>query len=531
MLFGGSISVQAATGEDQSLHQMKKQSHGTFNISWDKHKKAPTFISGNLSSNDVLKAADVKAYLEKHHDLYKVHPNQDLILSDVKTDELGMKHYTFLQTVKGVKVDQAELTVHVKKDGTIASVSGKVYPQAKKQFKGSAKPKLSKGDALEKAWQHIDVDKSETKVASKQANSVSKMKQTVEKGRLVVYPHEGASRLAYHVELQFIKPYGADWQVYVDAKSGKIVNAYNAVKNAATTGSGYGVLGKKRSLNTYYANNQYYLRDMTKPMSGVIRTTTADYGTNVPGYWLVDEDGMFNANDQSAAVSAHYNAGVVYDYYYNNFDRNSYDGNGSTLTSTVHYSQNYNNAFWNGNQMVYGDGDGTTFIPLSGALDVVAHELTHAVTDTTAQLVYQDQSGALNESFSDVFGTFIEGDDYLMGEDVYTPNQSGDALRSLAHPAKYGQPEHMDDYVQTSQDNGGVHTNSGIPNKAAYNTLSNMSWDKAEQIYYRALTVYLSSYSDFSDARAALLQAAADLYGYNSEYQVVANAWNQVGVN
>ncbi|HCU7777653.1 TPA: zinc metalloproteinase aureolysin, partial [Staphylococcus aureus] len=149
---------------------------------------------------------------------------------------------------------------------------------------------------------------------------------------------------------------------------------------------------------------------------------------------------------------------------------------------------NRNNAAWIGDKMIYGDGDGRTFTSLSGANDVVAHELTHGVTQETANLEYKDQSGALNESFSDVFGYFVDDEDFLMGEDVYTPGKEGDALRSMSNPEQFGQPAHMKDYVFTEKDNGGVHTNSGIPNKAAYNVIQAIGKSKSEQIYYRALT-------------------------------------------
>jgi bacillolysin len=181
--------------------------------------------------------------------------------------------------------------------------------------------------------------------------------------------------------------------------------------------------------------------------------------------------------------------------------------------------------------MVYGDGDGSTFIPLSGALDVVAHELTHAVTERTAGLQYSNQSGALNESISDTFGYFLDPADYLVGEDVYTPGVSGDALRSMSNPEAYGQPSTMSGYVNTTSDNGGVHTNSGIPNKAAYYTIQSIGKAKAEQIYYRELTVYMTPTTNFSNDRASLLQAAADLYGSGSTtYNAVKSAWDQVGV-
>lgn len=240
----------------------------------------------------------------------------------------------------------------------------------------------------------------------------------------------------------------------------------------------------------------------------------------------------FTVKGKKAAVDAHYYAGEVFDYYYDTFGRVSYDNQGADIRSTVHYGSNYNNAAWTGNQMIYGDGDGSTFTYLSGADDIVAHELTHAVTDTTAELVYENQSGALNESFSDVFGFFVDSEDWLMGEDVYTPGTSGDALRSLSNPNAYNQPDHMDEYRNLpnteSGDWGGVHINSGIPNKAAYYTINSIGISKAEDIYYRALTVYLTPSSNFSSARQALIQSAQDLYGSQAA-NAVSNAWSNVG--
>ena len=197
--------------------------------------------------------------------------------------------------------------------------------------------------------------------------------------------------------------------------------------------------------------------------------------------------------------------------------------------------------------MVYGDGDGTTFISLSGGLDVVAHELTHAVTSSSSNLVYQNESGALNEAISDIFGTLVEfyknnNPDYLIGEDIYTPGTANDALRSMSDPTKYGDPDHYSKRYTGTSDNGGVHTNSGIINKAAYLlaaggthygvTVTGIGNDKVGAIYYRANTVYLTSSSTFSQARAALVQAAADLYGATSaEVNSVKKSYDAVGVN
>jgi len=245
-----------------------------------------------------------------------------------------------------------------------------------------------------------------------------------------------------------------------------------------------------------------------------------------------------------AAVDAHYYAGVVYDYYKTKFARNGIDNKNMAMKSTVHYSRNYVNAFWNGAQMVYGDGDGVNSLALSGGLDVIAHEMTHGVDENEADLIYANQSGALNESMSDAFGTFVEfysqsnKAEWLIGEDIWTPKISGDALRSMADPTKFGDPDNMSDYqyLPNTQagDWGGVHTNCGIPNKACYLTATNSAVGivKAEQIYYRALCNYMTVSTDFSGARAALVQSAADLYGAGSpEVMAVNNAWTAVGVN
>ncbi|MEH7483158.1 M4 family metallopeptidase [Neobacillus drentensis] len=497
-------------------------------VNWKKGQTVPSFVHGKLS-NKVYKDIDgIKQFLKENKALYQLDTAKDLTLLDVETDGLGSIHYNFIQSIQGIPVDGAKFKVHTDKNGIVTAVNGDVFPEASSNFKGALKAQLSKDAALDKSWKSIKVTKEETITNAEAGPTGKKIEDTVEKAELVVYKNGNEFNLAYKTNLQFIQPYPANWVVYVDAVNGNILNSYNAVAD----GTGVGVLGDTKTLNTYYSSGTYYLYDTTKPMTGVIETLTAVNRSRLPGNYSVDPDNNFNATSQRADVDAHYYAGVVYDYYKNTFNRNSFDNKGATLRSTVHYGRNYNNAFWNGAQMVYGDGDGTTFRSLSGALDVVAHELTHAVTERTAGLEYQYQSGALNESISDTFGVFLDKGDYLMGEDVYTPNKAGDALRSLSNPGLYGQPENMSGYVNTTSDNGGVHTNSGIPNKAAYLTISSLGTAVAEKIYYRALTVYLAPQSDFSDARAALLAAASDLYGSSStQYNTVKSAWTQVGVN
>ncbi|MCB9151131.1 MAG: M4 family metallopeptidase [Caldilineaceae bacterium] len=253
-----------------------------------------------------------------------------------------------------------------------------------------------------------------------------------------------------------------------------------------------------------------------------IITYDAQGGRTLPGTPVrIDEQEPVGDRDVD---NAHDFARATYSYYINTHNRNSYDGAGATIVSSAHYGRNYNNAFWDGQQMVYGDG--------FAARDVVAHELTHAVTEHSANLEYKWQSGALNESFSDIFGAMVDRDDWLMGEDLAPDALGGrEAIRSLADPAKFGQPAHTDDWVRTCSDNEGVHTNSGIFNKAYYNIATAITKEQAERIFYRALTTYVGTQSSFADARAAVLQATADIHGSGTDvYRAVEDGFNAVGL-
>ncbi|MDF3288265.1 M4 family metallopeptidase [Streptomyces silvisoli] len=244
--------------------------------------------------------------------------------------------------------------------------------------------------------------------------------------------------------------------------------------------------------------------------------------------------------------------GATFELYLKAYRRHSVDGRGLPLNASVHYGQGYNNAFWDGRQMVFGDGDGRIFQDFTGSVDVIGHELTHGVTQYSANLQYFGQSGALNESVSDVFGSIIkqyalgqtaDQADWLIGADVLAPGIHGVALRSMKAPGtayddpalgKDPQPATMDGYVSTSQDNGGVHINSGIPNHAFYlvaATLGGHSWERAGQIWYDTLTGgRLASDADFADFARATAAAAHARYGDGEEHQAVLKAWSQVGV-
>jgi vibriolysin len=252
-------------------------------------------------------------------------------------------------------------------------------------------------------------------------------------------------------------------------------------------------------------------------------------------------------NTGDAAIDAAHNYAIAtYDYYWYKHGRDSIDDTGLTLKSRAHYSRNYNNAFWDGSQMTYGDGDGVTFIPLSQDADVVAHELTHGVTERSSGLIYQNESGALNEAWSDIFGAMVDrqtgatgADIWLLGEDIYTPGTSGDGLRNMADPAAEGDYDYYPDRYTGLSDNGGVHWNSGIANLAFKLLVTGGShprgktsvvvpaidFDAAAAIFYNANVNCLTPNANFAAAR----YCTADVFG-GSHVDAVHDAWDAVGV-
>lgn len=283
----------------------------------------------------------------------------------------------------------------------------------------------------------------------------------------------------------------------------------------------------------------------------------AKNGTQLPGT-IARQEGDPPVSD-IAVNEAYDGSGVTYDMFFDVYGRNSIDNKGMRLDSTVHYQKGYDNAFWNGQQMVYGDGDEDfpesqrLFNRFTAALDVIGHELTHGVTQFEAGLIYWEQSGALNESMSDVFGSLVkqyqrqesaDQANWIIGEGLFTSNVNGVGIRSMKAPGtayddpvlgKDPQPGHMDDYVKTIEDNGGVHINSGIPNRAFYVTaveLGGFAWEKAGQIWYKTLSEKLNERSNFQQAADLTFEAAGELYGTGSlEQNAVKTGWAEVGIS
>lgn len=272
--------------------------------------------------------------------------------------------------------------------------------------------------------------------------------------------------------------------------------------------------------------------------------------TNLPGH-RVRAEGEEPTGDASVN-RAYAGLGATFELLLTAYGRSSIDGKGLPLIGSVHYDEKYNNAFFDGEQMVFGDGDGEIFLDFTVAVDVIAHELAHGLTQYTANLTYEGQAGALNESVSDVIGSLVkqyslgqtaEQADWLIGAGLLAPRVNGVALRSMKAPGtaydddvlgKDPQPASMDDYIETDEDNGGVHLNSGIPNRAFYllaTALGGSAWERAGQIWFDVLTGgELTANADFVEFARLTVAAARERFGEGDEREAVLKAWSEVGV-
>jgi Zn-dependent metalloprotease len=369
---------------------------------------------------------------------------------------------------------------------------------------------------------------------------------TEDSPELVAFDDGSALVPAWAVTLSGDGPLGAvRRQVFIDASSGALLHQREGLLRVRAQGSGFDVHGRRRDLDIVReADGEYALIDEGHG----IQTYTALGRNRMPGRLLRSDqpdhwdEGVFGAG---AAVDAHVNAGQALDYFAVTFKRRSLDGHGGTARIVVHAGAYLDNAYWDGRNAVFGDGDGKTMAPLSSGMDVVAHELFHGVTQSQSGLLYEGESGALNESLSDVFACLVEMDrndgNWTIGEDV-----AARPLRDLADPAKTGNPAHMSRYVHLpitpDNDMGGVHMNSTIPSHAAFlvsdggpfpmggGVVTAIGDAKMQAIWWRAASVYLGPRARFADFAAATRAAAEDLYGDGPEVATVDTAWRAVGV-
>lgn len=517
LLVGSSLFMGVPNTSAEKTDQEVRLSH---------EYQTPTFIGQYWENKKQLeKTAALMAYLNEKKSLFQI---KNDVKSQVKivqqeTDSLGQTHFRLQQVYRGLDVYGADFTIHLNAKNDITTYLGRWIPGLESK-KIATQPRLSRDDVLAKVKKELRINQLPDPDL-----------------KLVIYPQGKEALLAYVVKVSLIQPKPSYWHVVIDANSGEIIKKVNAIQNVQ--GQGKGVFGDTKTFEVTCQSGESpcKLEDTTRGKG--IRTYNANHAdpnssSSLPGKIITSNSKIFN---EPAGVDAHTYAALVFDYFKEKFQRNSFDNKGAELISSVHVGNEWNNAAWNGKQMLYGDGDGKEFTNFAAGLDVIGHELTHAVTEHTAGLQYFGESGALNESISDIFGAMVDREDWLIGEDIYTPNKQGDALRSMSNPKQYNQPDHYKDRYTGWQDNGGVHINSGINNKAAYliaagGTHYNVSVkgigrEKVERIYYRALNYYLTSTSDFAQMRQAVIRAATDLYGGNGpEVQAVRQAYKAVGV-
>ncbi len=514
-------------------------------------------------------------YLTEARSLMRIElPEQEFVARQQWKDDQGTQHLRLQQHYRGVRVYGSEIIVHADQSTTVQGLNGRYIASPTTL---DPIPTVNEMDAVATslAW-----FRREGTLQSLTPEQQQLLNYTAPSAELVILPTWEASKptLAWRV---LVRPnFLNHWEVFIDAHTGQLISQTNltctfvpdvAMPNKPTAhahshrsptvapwqvttagrGSGTDLNGVNRLMETWQDGGFSYLVDATKDMfqggnpttikdlKGVLITYDAERVAKPTSITVVNEQGT--SFSDPAAVSAHYNASLAYDYFHDVHGRNAIDGRGGNVLSIVNFvdedGEEMDNAFWNGEFMVYGNGN-RGFKPLAGDTDVGGHEMTHGVIGSTANLVYRNQPGAVNEHIADVFGVLIDADNFTLAEDVVLPQAypSG-AMRDMEDPHNGGselgdrgwQPDHLRELYTGTEDNGGVHINSGIPNRAFYLIATELGRDQAGAIYYRALTTYLTASSEFIDLRRAVINAATDLEG-DAAAQVAAQAFDAVGI-
>nr|HPR33846.1 M4 family metallopeptidase [Prolixibacteraceae bacterium] len=458
-----------------------------------------------------------------------------------ETDRLGIQHIKATQYFKGIEVYGAQSVLHLSTENE--RFTGRIR-HIQPDF--DTAPGISRGEAIRVVQSDIQ-NHTLLRQLSEQEQKLLRYKEPSIKP-LIYKNQDQSDHLAWEVEIRpnFIER----WIYFVDAKTGTILDFFNATcSDGPVTAQAYDRNNRLRTLNTYLDNGTYILADFSQPMynqaknEGIIVTYDANHtSSNNLNFSIIQSAN--NEWNNATAVSAHANTATTFQYFYTTFGRNSINGDGGNILSFINVTddngESMANAYWNGEAAFYGNG-GSLFKPLAGAQDVISHELGHGVVQNTANLEYRGQSGAINETYADIFGSMVDREDWLVGEDIVIPSQfPAGSMRNMADPHNGlafqdwdagWQPKHLSEIYLGEGDNGGVHINNSIGNHAFYLYASKISKEKAEQVFYRALDHYLTKYAQFIDFRIAVVQAARDLYGNNStEMTEAGKAFDAVGV-
>lgn len=496
------------------------------------------------TNSDLIAVLSEPVPMQERFDVLKDHlglqKHETFRLVSLKRDDQGFAHLKHQQYFNGVKVDGGEYTVHIRQR-EVVSVSGNYVAMDGQTRKFS----ISHDEALKSALNHVNANRYiwEDPTLSHQLS----LQQLPEGELTYVRPsNSGAPVLSFKFDIYAVEPLSRDY-LFVDANSGDVIQVFERVHGADVAADGTSIYNGTVDFTADSFGGGYRLRQSGDGVETFDLNNGTEYGSATD---ITSSTTSFTTTDVQTGVQAHYGAEQTLQFFSQRFGRDSYDDQGSTLLSYVSYSTDYVNAFWDGSRMTYGDGDGVDYGPLV-SLDIVGHEIAHGVTQFSAGLIYQNESGALNESFSDIFGESVENfalgtNDWLMGDDIGITGSG--AFRSMSNPNAHGDPDtYLGDFWFTGTgDNGGVHTNSGVQNKwfhiltvgetgtndngDAY-SVAGLGIEDASAIAYRNLTVYLTASSDYYDAREGAIQSAIDLFGMDStQHLQTAAAWDAVGV-
>ncbi len=521
----------------------------SLDMQWDPENGDLIYLSGSplqrsrsTATGGSIHEATARAFFQNFSALLGISDaSETFIPALARQDETGRTHLRFTQLRAGIPVYGKEIVCGITPNGDLDLFMGRYSPSSRASA-GSFR--LTPDAAVLTARAHAGV-----KSAGAEANPflTNGGEAAVEK---CWFDDGKALRAAYAVQLH--STLLERWQIIVSADDGSIIRSFNAVcTDGPEKATAADLHDQSRTIDTYLHSGSYYLIDATRPMYdatnsvfpnqtiGTIVTLSANNSDLQNVTHLTSAD---NTWGDKSSVSAHYLSSLIYEYYRATHGRNSLDDNGGSIISVVNVTEggaSMENAFWNGRIIAYGNG-GTDFEPFAKSMDIAAHELTHGVTEHSAGLEYLNQSGALNEAFSDIFAAMVDRDDWTIGEDItrVSSNFPDGTMRSLEDPhngAAQGawgwQPKHMNEYqnLPESQDNGGVHVNSGIVNHSAYLLAQQIGREKAEKVFYNALTTKLTRQSRFIDYRLAIIRAAEELYSA-TEAQACADACDQVGI-
>ncbi|MGE0131598.1 MAG: M4 family metallopeptidase [Blastocatellales bacterium] len=515
---------------------------------------APAFVQGQRAGNPIIRAAQAGTRA-KNHLARKGVDTARVAAKSFDSDDVGTTHVRFAQMVNGVRVFGNELITHENAGGDFGEITGELFDG----HIPSTAPLIGPSDALQLAAGEFGLN-------------------TSAEAELVIYPKDSVGYLAWSIDLRNTDvetntPQRE--QIIIDAISGMMIDRWDNLQTAATTGTGYGFYaGTVGGFPIDFTSNTYYMFDVPN------NAKTTDFANGTCGFFgcgsrtgtiYSSTDNIFGTTGaltdrQSIGVDAHFFSQKTLAYWLSAFGRKGIDNNTNKnlrfkyMLSRTHYGNNYNNAFWDGSAMSYGDGDGVNYRPFD-ALDVVGHEMMHGVTERTSKLVYRNESGAANESFSDINGTVVEyfvgtitgfggvqyPADLWIGEDLFYSNNPSNptrGIRNMQDPHLEGDPCHYSERYTGTGDNGGVHINSGIMNKVWYllafggtnhkdttgTIVTAIGLTDAGKIAFDADTKYCTSNNNFQAVANAWVNAAKNRYGAGSlRSQQTFNAWKACG--